>query len=156
MSIWNDMAGRPGTTLTRSSAAVSVAPSLRATGISMAAATKKPAAPVPSPITSSRRCRPVTMRCSVAAPDHPIAEFVPDGVEIGDAAHRHSAQRHQACGRNDRRCRQDGAEAAQEMAAPFRSPNSQYFLLFSSLFFSTPPDKFFSDSAGPSTELRSG
>src|SRR5271167_4040452 len=27
---------------------------------------------------------------------------------------------------------------------------------FSSLFFSTPPDKFFSDSAGPFTELRPG
>jgi hypothetical protein len=30
------------------------------------------------------------------------------------------------------------------------------FRYFSSLFFSTPPDKFFSDSAGPFTELRSG
>jgi hypothetical protein len=34
--------------------------------------------------------------------------------------------------------------------------NSHYFSLFSSLFFSAPPEKFFSDSAGPFTELRSG
>ena len=48
------MAGRPGATSSRSSAEVSVAPSSRATGISMTAGTKRSAGPVPSPSTLAR------------------------------------------------------------------------------------------------------
>ena len=61
---------RPGATSTRSSARVPVAPSSRATGISMAADTKRPAGPAPSRSTlGAVRCQAMT--CATATSTRP-------------------------------------------------------------------------------------
>jgi len=49
----------------------------------------------------------------------------------------------------------EGNDPLTKMAI-FSHSTHTIFRYFSSLFFSTPLDKFFSDSAGPFTELRSG